>query len=289
MSDTPLDIIDCHLHFFNLAQGQYAWLQPQNPPFWPDKQRIHRPYTEQDVTLAHPLHLTGFVHIEAGFDNQRPWRELTWLEQHCTLPFKSVANLDLSNQGCQQQLEKLLLHQSLVGIRHILDEEAAAILTEPRVKANLQLLATHKLLFDAQLSLADSVGVNALLSALDNTPELTVIIDHAGWPPNTNQGLAWLHWCENLARLAQYPKVAIKLSGWEMSDRQYVVKNMQSVLHQCLSCFGANRVMIGSNFPLCTLTRSYQQLWQLYSHELGLNVDLRHKLLNKNAAQWYGF
>jgi L-fuconolactonase len=289
VSDTRLDIIDCHLHLFNLAQGQYAWLQPQNPPFWPDKERIHRTYTEQDLSLAHPLRLAGFVHIEAGFDNQRPWRELTWLEQHCTLAFKSVASLDLASPHCLEQLEKLLLRRSLVGIRHILDDEAAAILSAPPVKANLRQLAAHKLLFDAQLSLGDTNGVNALLAILDSTPELTVIINHAGWPPHIGQHTSWQNWCNNLARLAQYPKVAIKLSGWEMPDRHYTLDKVQTVLHQCMASFGAKRIMLGSNFPLCTWSRSYQQLWQLYANDLQLEPHLRQRLVCQNAAQWYGF
>ncbi|MFT6899416.1 MAG: L-fuconolactonase [Paraglaciecola sp.] len=289
MSDTCLDIIDCHLHLFNLAQGQYTWLQPQNAPFWPDKEYIHRTYTEQDLSLSRPLHLAGFVHIEAGFDNQHPWRELAWLEQHCTLAFKSVANLDLSSPCCQQQLEKLLLRPSLVGIRHILDDKAATILNAPPVKKNLRQLAAHKLLFDAQLSLGDTDGVNALLAILDNTPELTVIINHAGWPPHASEHSSWKNWCNNLARLAQYPKVAIKLSGWEMTDRQYTLDKVQAVLHQCMASFGANRVMLGSNFPLCTWSRSYQQLWQLYTNELELAPHLRQRLVCQNAAQWYGF
>jgi L-fuconolactonase len=289
VSDTCLDIIDCHLHLFNLAQGQYTWLQPQYPPFWPDKEHIHRTYTEQDLSLARPLRLAGFVHIEAGFDNQRPWRELTWLEQHCTLAFKSVASLDLSSPRCQQQLEKLLLRPSLVGIRHILDNEAAVILNNPTVKANLRRLAGHKLLFDAQLSLADTDGVNALLTILDNTPELTVILNHAGWPPPVSEPLFWQNWCNNLARLAQYPKVAIKLSGWEMSDRQYTLDKIQAVLHQCIANFGANRVMLGSNFPLCTWSLSYQQLWQLYANDLKLTPPLCQRLVYQNTAQWYGF
>jgi L-fuconolactonase len=289
VSDACLDIIDCHLHLFNLNQGQYDWLQPQNPPFWPDKKRLHRSYTEQDLSLTYPLRLAGFVHIEAGFDNQHPWCELAWLEQHCTLAFKSVANLDLSSPDCQQQLEKLLVRPSLVGIRHILDDQAASILNDPRVKANLQQLANHKLLFDAQLSLSDTEGVNALLAILDNTPELTVIINHGGWPPHVSQHSSWLTWCNNLSRLAQYPKVAIKLSGWEMPDRQYNLDKVQAVLHQCMASLGANRIMLGSNFPLCTLSRSYQQLWQLYTRDLVPEPHLRQRLVAQNTALWYGF
>ena len=71
-----MHIIDPHIHLFALAQGKYHWLKPENPPFWPDKYKICRNVTEQELSLTKPLHLDGFVHIEAGFDNERPHLEI---------------------------------------------------------------------------------------------------------------------------------------------------------------------------------------------------------------------
>ena len=82
-----IKIIDPHLHLFDLKQGDYHWLKADNPPNWPDKNVINNTFDEQDLSLSPPLSLAGFVHIEAGFDNLQPWRELNYLQKSCPITF----------------------------------------------------------------------------------------------------------------------------------------------------------------------------------------------------------
>ena len=63
-----MKIIDAHLHLFDLQAGEYRWLSPDNPPFWPDKPVIAKNFSESDLVVSAPEQLSGFVHIEAGFD-----------------------------------------------------------------------------------------------------------------------------------------------------------------------------------------------------------------------------
>ena len=143
------EIIDPHLHLFNLQEGDYAWLKPQNPPLWPDKHRINKSFVESDVLLQPPNQLSGFVHIEAGFDNRQPWREIDWLEQHCTLPFRSVAFADITASTFAAHLGQLQQRKSVVGIRHLLDEQAEQILNSTLIHQHFALLAKAKYSFDA--------------------------------------------------------------------------------------------------------------------------------------------
>ena len=73
-----MKIIDPHLHLFDLSQGEYSWLKPECPPFWPDKSLVAKNFSEHDLRLNESLKLTGFVHIDAGFNNQQPRREIAW-------------------------------------------------------------------------------------------------------------------------------------------------------------------------------------------------------------------
>jgi hypothetical protein len=148
MTDPHNKIIDPHLHLFNLQKGNYAWLKPQNPPFWPDKHLINKSFIEADLWLQQPNHLSGFVHIEAGFDNQQPWREIDWLDQHCTLPFKSVAFADITTTNFGAHVDQLKQYKSLAGIRHILDEQAEQILRTTLVHQHFALLSDYELSFD---------------------------------------------------------------------------------------------------------------------------------------------
>ena len=76
MSAATHSWIDPHVHLFALQEGDYHWLKPNNPPFWPDKDVIAKSTYEHHLRRASKGKLTGFVHIEAGFDNERPWREI---------------------------------------------------------------------------------------------------------------------------------------------------------------------------------------------------------------------
>ena len=97
-----MKIIDPHLHLFALELGHYHWLKAENPPFWPDKQHIYKSFDETDLMLTAPYSLAGFIHIEAGFDNEQPWRELAALEQSCNKPFRAIANIDLTSSSTRR-------------------------------------------------------------------------------------------------------------------------------------------------------------------------------------------
>ena len=117
--------IDPHIHFFALQHGHYDWLKPNNPPYWRDKSVIARSVYERDLFKGNHATLGGFVHIEAGFDNGQPWREVVFLEQHCVKPFRSVANIDLRSSTSLSDIDRLKRFRSVVGLRHILDDDAA--------------------------------------------------------------------------------------------------------------------------------------------------------------------
>jgi predicted TIM-barrel fold metal-dependent hydrolase len=268
-----MNIIDPHLHLFNLELGDYHWLNANNPPFWPDKNLINQSFIEQDILLHTPLTLSGFIHIEAGFDNNQPWREIDWLEQHCQKPFSSIAAVDLttSTEGFSNQIKRLLDYHSTVGVRHILDEQALTLLTNKQVQQNFTLLDKYGLIFEVQMPLTDHATVNALCKVISDNTNSTFIINHSGLPPQNIQTIEWQRWQSNLLKIALYPHTAIKCSGWEMVDRQYRQNTEFSKtqpqwldinLTVCFNTFGEDRMMLASNFPLCLFShKNYQQYW----------------------------
>ena len=167
-------IIDPHIHLFDLEKGDYQWLRPENPPYWPDKSLIAKSFSEQDLTLKSPVTLAGFVHIEAGFDNAKPWREVEWLEQNCQVLFRSVAMLDitLSPAVFEKQLTKLVHYKSVAAIRYILDDHALVILSNPNSEINLQKIAKQNLSFELQLSIENTQAVDRLIEIISATSEI---------------------------------------------------------------------------------------------------------------------
>jgi len=276
-------IIDPHLHLFDLTQGSYQWLKPENAPNWPGKQEINRNFQQQDLLLEQPLELVGFVHIEAGFDNQQPWREVAWLEQSCNLPFRSVAFADLTADDFEQQIRQLATYKSVIGIRHILEQEVLSILQHPNALYHFKLLADKGWLFEAQLMLDDPGAVDALVQIMQQLPALKVVINHAGFGFNSSRPGNWL---KAIKRLSLFPQCKIKCSGWEMAHWHWSIAEVQPLLELVLEAFGEHRVMLASNFPVVLLSKNYNSLWRSYTSIFD-DKALTQALCSENAKRCY--
>lgn len=286
-----INIIDPHLHLFDRSRGDYHWLKSENPPFWPDKSLIQQDFSIDDLSnslaLTGNIKLSGFVHIEAGFDNVEPWRELEYLDSLTFdkldiegLPHpksRTIASIDLLAQPehFQRTLHKLQQYQSLIGARHILDGQAYSILsTQNAQKSFARLNEVTDFIFELQLPLADDSAnkvMPLLIQTILSNNQLRFIINHAGCPAKNINSNAWNLWQKHLSELAECPNVFIKCSGWEMADRQYQMSWFSAVTSFCINKFSIERVMLASNFPLCLLgkrlgselsNKSYADYWQ---------------------------
>ena len=240
--------------------------------------------------------LSGFVHIEAGFNNQQPEKEIAWLESTVDIPFKSIATFDLLAPVDQNKvlLKKLSQFNSFVGVRHILDDDALTILSDTTATQNFELLNSQQVIFELQVYLSDSAIMPILLKTIENNPNINFVVNHAGFPPyfsgafaDDERNIQWQNWLSNIKHLAQYGNVWVKCSGWEMTNRQYQTSWVQSVISAIVTVFDATKVMLASNFPLTLFSTSYEGYWQqtsrLAPHKLSENLCLN------NALLCYGF
>jgi len=264
-----VNIIDPHLHLFNRSRGDYHWLKTQNPPFWSDKSIIQQDFSIDEINnsllVNNKINLSGFIHIEAGFDNTQPWRELEYIESLDCQSNRTIASIDLlaTPEHFQTSLKRLQLCQSLIGARHIFDEQAYTILANQNSQKNFASLnEVTDFIFELQLPLADESAINVmplLIQTISNNSQLRFIINHAGFPPKASSKDinrdAWSLWQQHITEIAKYPNVFIKCSGWEMQDRQYKMSWFSKITSFCLKTFSVERVMLASNFPLCLLGR----------------------------------
>ena len=280
---------DSHLHFFALQQGDYDWLKPNNPPFWPDKPRIACNTTERHLMTQSQGKVDGFVHIEAGYNNRLPWREIEYLDRHCSLPFKAVACIDLTDPQACSTVDNLLRWRSVTGLRHILDDEATTLLTTPRVKHCLAHISHRQLSFDAQLDLTDSKAVTALLNVISALPQLKVMINHTGASFLAARSAKKKHlWLRHIQLLSECPGVAMKMSGWEMASRDWRWQEVARVCDALFERVPYHQLMFASNFPLCGWRLPYLALWQGYEKLVAqLPKKVQRGLLHENATQWY--
>lgn len=253
-------IFDPHLHFFALEQGNYSWLKSENGPTWPNIASLRRDFEPTDLQLTN-YQLAGFCHIEAGFDNNKPERELCFLTAlsppvECAV---SYIPIDLPASQFTARLTALRDYKSLIGVRDITEGDDAARLCNQHVATNLMQLGDYNLLFEAQFELENNLASAQLIKLAKQLPNLTIVLNHAGLPSPSS----FSAWQQNLMQLAQCENVFVKFSGFEMLNE--LPKSFElTVLNALLNHFGEHRVMFASNFPICLMAMSYETRWDAY-------------------------
>ncbi len=291
-----MKIIDPHIHLFNLEQGDYCWLKPEKEPYWPDKSTIHRDFDLSDLALPPGLELDGIVHIEAGFNNNHPWREILWLEQlwaakNYAVPLRTIAFIDitLATESFNEQIAQLKQFNSVVGCRYILDDKAGELLQHHQVVRNLEVLCELDWLFELHVTLNDQQTLHHIVNFCTEVKTPKMIINHCGFPPNLDDFTDWHLWRHHLEQLAQFEHIAIKCSGWEMTNRNYNFDTVASCINQVIKHFGADRTMLASNFPLTLFSQSYQSLWGSYVTLDGFPPEILEQICYSTAKHWYRF
>lgn len=304
-------IYDPHLHFFDLSKGKYNWLKAKNPPFWPDKNLIAKNFMPRQLILNSHFTLDGGVHIEAGFDNELPQNEVRWLEKDVytiepKFTFKSIAssNIGMSHDLFVKTIDLLEFYKTFVGIRCIIEEDEGLIDKNENILKNVKFLERAGILLEIQFDLCCNEKTRSVLTILKEAPNVTVIINHAGYPPishvpdqknaihsSENSKDTKNHmdvWKLNLALFAQQPNCYIKCSGFEMFRRDYTKQHVVEVIKILNELFGDRRIMFASNFPLTLFSTSYADYWQLLfdcANETQVNSE---RVMYSNAKLIYG-
>jgi predicted TIM-barrel fold metal-dependent hydrolase len=297
----PLRIVDAHIHLWDLDRNYYPWLaQGDRPSVVKDYSSLRRNYVPADFwrdaqSLAPDMEVLGVVHIQAEHDPNEHVRETRWLQEIAGsegsrgIPQAIVGNADLAAPNAEQVLSEHCAHANMRGIRQALHRRLEAQppydpLQDPAFQRNVPLLARHGLSFDLQYYQQQGEAVAALVRA---NPDVQFILTHAGMP--LQQDAAYLElWRSNLTRLAQYPNVAVKISGLGMLDPQWDHAGLKTVADLCIDLFTPTRCMLASNFPVERIHRSYKFVWQAYADHFRHHSQAEQDaLFFGNATRYY--
>ena len=269
----PDAIVDPHHHLLNLPNLRYPWIQDEPPPpsVCGDARVFRAPYLVQDFRADFlPLNITKSVHVEAGAADSLA--ETRWLQnladtQNC--PTATVAHAALDSPNLSSVLEELCTFSTVRGIRHIITWHADPALTyvtrsdyleDPAWLAGFKLLDRFKLSFDLQVYPSQLLGAVNLAKQF---PSTVIILDHTGMPVDrTDAGLSV--WRDGMRTLAAQDNVFVKLSGLGMVDHKWTVASMRQFILYTIDCFGPQRCMFASNFPVDRLYSSYQELYDAF-------------------------
>ena len=275
-----MQIIDPHLHFFDLSLGQYHWLTQGSGPNWPNLEKIKQNHHYADLANTE-FAVQSFVHIEAGFNNAKPSAELAWLASSTPehVPFKAISYIQIDSESdiFQQQLTELLSAPNFIGIRDITEGQDYLRLLSDKTKTNFKTLAEHGLVFEAQFELCHLDAVKALLKSATLHPNFKIVINHAGFIDNLHD------YTSALSLLRDTNNIFIKFSGQEHCADALCPKAKLNLL---LEYFGEDRVMFASNYPVCLMREDYLKVWQGY-RQLVDDYTTWYKLSFTNAERFY--
>ncbi|MFF7590347.1 amidohydrolase family protein [Kitasatospora purpeofusca] len=177
--------------------------------------------------------------------------------------------------------------ERLVGIRHQVQEEPDPDwLLRPDVQRGLLAVAEAGLAYDLVVK-PHQLSTAALAAA--RLPGLTFVLDHLGKPPIADGALD--PWAADLRRLAALPNTAAKLSGLvtEAAPGRWRPADLAPYTDTALEAFGPQRLLFGSDWPVCTLEAGYAEVTRLTGHLVdGLDAREKDAVFRHNAIRVYG-
>lgn len=261
------DRIDAHHHLWDLSAVEYPWLMAKGEArFFGDPAPIQRDYLLPEFRAdAEAAGVGASVHIQVGAAD--PLAEARWVQSVADdapdWPMAQVAFCDLTAPGRSAALDALTALPTVRGVRQIVGRSAEedaktgtnTLLSNPAFAEGLEEIAARGLVFDLQLT---PPLMAATAEVLKTAPDLTVALCHVGSPHDrTRGGLA--AWAEGLRTLSALPNVVCKLSGLGMFDHGWTAEAVRPIVKEAVNQFGLERVMWGSNFPVCSLSSTYAE------------------------------
>ena len=270
--------VDAHFHCWRLARGDYGWLTPALGI-------IHRDVAVADWQReAAPHGVTAGVLVQAAPTEAETAFLLEQADAHPAVR-GVVGWVDLLAPDAPRRIERLARHPKLRGLRPMLQDIAATDwLLQPALAPALDAMADAGLVFDA---LVQPRHLPHLPAFCARHPRLQVVVDH-GAKPAIGQA-QWQPWADGIARVARETGAACKLSGLLTEAGPNPPRGAaRRWADHLLDCFGADRLLWGSDWPVLELAAGYAGWWADTQAQLApLPADGRAAILGGNAARIY--
>ena len=276
-----LKIIDTHQHLWDTSNLSYPWLD--------DFDALGKRYLIDDYRRAcEGINVVRSVHVEADVAPTQVVDEVKWLAQivqQDDMIGAVVASAPLEESGVEEILKQLTEYELVVAIRrmawHRPDNQ---FYRSPELIKGVQLLEEFDLSFDL---CANYQQLPAAIDLVRATPNVRHAVNHCGGPDI--KGRQFQPWADHMSELATFDNVHCKVSGIvTTASENWTKAELKPYIDHLVASFGYNRLMFGSDWPVCTLAAEYQQwvealLWSLRD---ATDVD-RQKLFHDTAKEFY--
>jgi L-fuconolactonase len=226
---------------------------------------------------------TVLVQTHSSFQNTLDFIEIA--DQHDWIG-AVVGWVDLADPNISSTLDSLEKYPKLKGLRHQWEDESdPAWILRPDILRGLEQVAKHDYSYDV---LAKPPNWKYISGIAEAVPDLPLVIDHIAKPNIRIK--QFKEWDETMAQAARYPQIMLKLSGMVMEAdwHKWKPQDLKPYIVRGIELFGFDRVMFGSDWPVCLLAGSYKQVFEAVQECLsGFNEADCRKLFYENAKKFY--
>lgn len=271
--------LDAHQHFWHYSPTEYGWITE-------GMDVLKRPYLPDDLkSLLDSIGFDGCIAVQARQSIEET-RFLLELAGKYDFIKGVVGWVDLRSPGLLEQLKQFCCFPKFVGVRHVVqDESDDNFMLGADFRQGIALLHEFHLTYDLLL-LPRHLKPAAQLVA--EFPHQRFVLDHLAKPHIAKAEFS--PWKEDLRQLAKLPNVCCKLSGMvtEAAWKQWIPQDFTRYLDIAFAAFGWNRLMIGSDWPVCTLSGAYKAVMEIViDYVEKYPAEAQAAILGGNCAQFY--
>src|SRR5215469_13156621 len=271
--------IDAHQHFWKYDPTQYEWIDDSMAA-------LRRDFGPEDLALALKENdFDGSIAVQARQSIQET-RWLLDLADHSRQVLAVVGWVDLRAPNVKSQLRELTGNPKLLGIRHIVQSEPDdQFLLRRDFLDGIAILEEFGLAYDI---LIYTKHLPVAIEFVKKFPRQLFVLDHLAKPPIRRGPMD--SWAEGIRRISDFPNVYCKLSGLvtEADWGTWTTKQIHPYIKVAVEAFGLERLMIGSDWPVCLVASSYRRVMALVQDYFkGYSSEQRELLFGGNAQRFW--
>jgi L-fuconolactonase len=272
--------LDAHQHFWKYSREDYGWINSKMAV-------LQRDFLPRDLRpLLEAEGFQGSIAVQA----RQSLEETRWLLElaaHNDIVKGVVGWVDLRSADLPAQLHQFAQNPKLVGVRHVVqDEPDDEFMLRRDFRAGIAHLSEYGLAYDI---LVFPRQLPAALKLVKEFPKQRFVVDHIAKPLIAEGRVA--PWDLGMRELAKADNVWCKLSGMVTEARwdAWKPEDFRPYLDVVLDAFGSSRLMIGSDWPVCTVAATYGRALKLVRDYIErLTVSEQEAILGGNCARFYG-
>jgi len=275
-------IVDTHVHLWHPKQLRYPWLA--------EVRTLNRPYLLKDYIEAYgALEIESIVFVQCDTHPDDGLKETAWVTSLAAVEprIQGIVAWAPLEEGAQVApfVEKLAENRLVKGIRRLIQSESVDFCVQPNFVSGVKVLSRYGLSFDICIfhpQLANAIRL------VEQCPHVQFILDHIGKPDIKNQ--LFDPWKQEIKTLAAFPNVHCKISGLvtEADLEKWTPADLQPYIEHVINCFGFDRVIYGSDWPVSTQASDYPRWVQTLKDAVsGCSSEELRNLFRDNAIKFY--